>query len=373
MDLIKQVQQENPICIDDAIDDVFDFFRHNQDTSVVPVVDKQGYAQGILKERDLKSFVYAQFGKEILLKKNIKEFLHKTSICDADTKIDTLLELFTQEKNRDGIIITKGGKYFGFLNAVALLKLVYEQNLEQKRRESVDSLIVGIAHELNTPIGICITATSYLMDKVEELSQDFREGKMKKSSMENFLSGAKETCDSLYKNLNRSSSLVQSFKQVSVDRKTEEKREIKIFDFVKSSIFPLEKRMDQQSVSFELECDKDLEVMTYPESFSEALKILIDNSLDHGFENEYGGKIKLMFEKKGEYVRLEYSDNGCGIKEEEVGKIFEPFYTTKRGKGKPGLGLHILQNMIVHKMRGMIQCESESGKGTRFIVQIPTS
>lgn len=368
-DLVDPVQ---PIQLIDSLETVLEYFRENQHIIVVPVINQNDAPCGILRERDLKKFVYSRYGQEILRNKQLDEFVHLTAVCDVNTKTDILVELFTHEENSDGIIITENGRYKGFLSAAKLLKMIYELNMEEKKRESVDSLVVGIAHEINTPIGICITATSYLVDKIKEIREGFQNGKLKRSHMEGFLDTTQETANALMGNLERSASLIQSFKRVSVDRNHEEISQVKVYEFTQNIIHSFHERLKKQKISVELECEQDLVIETFTESFIEIIRILLDNALMHAFdEDSKKGTISIEFAEKGDYAHIVFKDDGKGIPESKVDKIFEPFYTTKRNRGKSGLGLHVLQNIVVQRMKGTISCKSVENKGTTFLISIP--
>lgn len=373
--LEKYVYHPETISSECSLSEVLDFFRVNRNTHIVPVINPHSKPIGILRERDMKEYVYSPFGKEILLNRSIKkkldEFIHNCPALEMDTKIETVLATFSQANEQDGIIITQDGCYYGYLSTFSLLKILHERSLIEKNKASVESLVIGIAHEINTPLGIGVTSASYLDDLILDLEGKFQSGKLKKSEMADYLDKFRSLSKSLLPNLQRAASLIQSFKQVSVHQDTEEKRMTDLYEFVNDLLQNKASALKEMQISVDVHCvGKCLTLPLYINALAEVLQSLFLNAIIHAFDGRREGKITVTITQKGEYAYIDFADNGKGMKPKIVQKIFEPFFTTKRGNYS-GLGLHVLENIVVFKMGGFVECESEEGKGTTFHIAIP--
>jgi signal transduction histidine kinase len=172
-------------------------------------------------------------------------------------------------------------------------------------------------------------------------------------------------------NLRRAADHIRSFKQVAVDQTSEDKRRFKLKDYLDEVLLSLHPTLKKTTHTIMVNCPDDLEIESYPGAFSQIITNFILNSLSHGFEHKEHGHILLDITCQNDTLQLRYSDNGKGIPQEECSRVFEPFYTTKRGQGGSGLGLHIVYNLVTQRLNGYIECESMSGIGTAFILQIP--
>ncbi len=251
------------------------------------------------------------------------------------------------------------------------LKETQKQLVESEKMAALGGLVAGVAHEINTPLGIGITAASHLELLSKEFLEKYKSDNLKRSDFEKFMDTLRQTASIILSNLNRAADLVRSFKQIAVDQSTDERRRINLKSYVEEILMSLRPKWKKTKHKVELECPDDLEIVTYPGALSQVITNLVVNSLVHGFDGIEEGVIRLKFFKKGDKIVFEYSDNGKGIPPDVLPRIFEPFFTTKRGKGGTGLGLHILYNLVTHKLGGTVECWSEVGKGTKFIIEIP--
>ena len=250
-----------------------------------------------------------------------------------------------------------------------LLKRTQKQLVQSEKMASLGNLVAGVAHEINTPVGIGITAITTLDERNKQLERDFQNQKIKRSSLENYIQFVKKSTKLILTNLQRTSDLVQSFKQVSVDQSHEQKRKFNLKKYLQDVILSVEPSYDKKNISIRLECDEDLEVYNYPGSFAQIFTNFIINSLVHGFENLNDGEIVINVEESENSLLISYRDNGKGISEDYITKIFDPFFTTNKQSGT-GLGLHIVYN-IIQKLNGTIECESEINKGVLFKMNLP--
>ncbi len=249
------------------------------------------------------------------------------------------------------------------------LQQAEKQLIQTEKMAALGGLVAGIAHEVNTPIGISVTAASLLVEKTESFWQLFQSGAMKRSDLAKFLDLAQQSSQMTLTNLQRATELIQSFKQVAVDQSSESKRVFNLSEYLEEILLQLSPKLQATQHQITIEGDRTLSLNSYPGAFSQIITNLVINSLLHAFDPEQSGTISLRFRQSGHQLSLEYSDDGNGILPEHLSKIFEPFFTTKRGQGGSGLGLHIVYNLVTQKLGGTISCESQLGQGTKFIIQ----
>ncbi len=251
------------------------------------------------------------------------------------------------------------------------LKETKDRLVQSEKMSALGGLVAGVAHEINTPIGVVITASSYLKDRTSELLEDFFLNRLKKTDLESYLNTAVEISDTILQNLKRAAHLIQRFKQVAVDRFSEKKSWFNIRENISTYLEKKLPDLEKQGCSLEFSCPDNLKILSYPLVYFNVLEDLISNSLVHAFENQQTGVIILNIYIH-ESLIIEYSDNGNGMDEEMIQNIFNPFFTTKRWQGRVGLGLHIVYNMVTRILGGELECKSTPGEGTRFVITIPS-
>ncbi len=251
------------------------------------------------------------------------------------------------------------------------LKQTQNQLVEAQKMAALGGLVAGVAHEINTPIGIGVTSASLLTQKTDELQSLYQQGKMKRSDLDKYLSTAVQSSDLVLTNLNRAAQLIKSFKQVAIDQSVEESRVFTVKPYLADVLHSLEPKLNETSHTINLEGDPGLELDSYPGIFSQIITNLIMNSLMHAYTPEAQGMMTIHFSQEADQFQLTYQDDGNGIPPDHVSKIFDPFFTTKRGRGGSGLGLHIIYNLVTQKLGGTITCESTVDVGTTFFINIP--
>jgi len=256
-------------------------------------------------------------------------------------------------------------------DALEHLKTAQSQLVESEKMASLGGLVAGVAHEINTPIGIGVTAASTLADRTTETATAYGNKQLKGSALKAYLNMAQSSSNLILNNLNRAAELIQSFKQVAVDQSNLEKRSFAVKEYIKAALINLKPHLKKTPHKITVNGDEQIKLNNYPGAFSQTITNLVMNSVRHAYPK--GGAGKLCFELKLDSERLivEYSDDGCGIPTENRDKIFEPFFTTARAKGGTGLGLHIIFNLVTQKMQGTISVQSEVGVGTTFILNLP--
>lgn len=235
---------------------------------------------------------------------------------------------------------------------------------------SLGSLVAGVAHEINTPVGVGLTGVSQLVEECNGINQRYQDGTLSETDFEDFISSAKEISDIVQKNLERTAHLIRSFKQVAVDQTSEEDRQVNIKHYFEEVAFSLASVLRKANAQVNIECAEDLFVLTNPGLLSQVLTNLIVNSVNHGFLERKSGSIHISVSELSETeFEIHYKDDGKGIAAENLAKIFDPFFTTQRGSGGTGLGLNITYNIITNALKGSIVCHSEAGAGVEFVIR----
>ncbi|GAB6091025.1 substrate-binding domain-containing protein [Spirochaeta dissipatitropha] len=249
-------------------------------------------------------------------------------------------------------------------NSLQTLELAQEKLVEAEKMAALGELVAGIAHEVNTPLGAAITACSFLQDEAAE----------------NEL--VAESSRIIIDNLVRARDLIRNFRQIAADRGYEEVRIFNMHEYLKMIVESMKPVLREGAHEVEICCPLELEVYGYPGAIGQIISNLIQNSVLHGFETRQSGKIRIAVETVvGDSIpefMITYSDNGCGVREEDRKKIFNPFFTSKRGSGSTGLGLHIVYNLVSQVLGGKISCDfpgegSAAEAGICFRIQAPIS
>ncbi|MBV8681197.1 MAG: HAMP domain-containing histidine kinase [Aquitalea sp.] len=256
----------------------------------------------------------------------------------------------------------------------ALQQLVQTQQtlVETERLASLGGLVAGVAHEINTPVGITLTTASHLATATLHINEKLDNGGVKKSDFQAYLDTAKESCELILSNAEKAANLIHSFKQVAVDQTSEQRRDFQLNDYLNEIVTSLKPRFKRSQTSIHIECEDDMLLDSYPGAISQVVTNLLVNAVVHGFDEKPGGTISILAERSGSSdVRLSIKDNGKGIPAEHLSRIFDPFFTTRRGSGGSGLGLHIVYNIVRQRLGGNIEVHSTLGQGSTFIITMP--
>jgi len=252
------------------------------------------------------------------------------------------------------------------------LEKTQDKLIESEKMASLGGLVAGVAHEINTPLGIALTGITYFDEISHNIHQIYETQEMTQEDFEKYLDDSKDISSQVLKNIQRASDLVQSFKQVSVDQTSEIKREFYVKDYINSIILSIHNQIKRTHITIENNIPSDVKINSYPGAFGQVITNLILNSLIHGYSNKDKGLISFSLKKEKNNILLHYKDNGKGIKESDLPHIFEPFFTTRRGIGGTGLGLNILYNIVKKQFGGEISCASKINEGVDFTIIIPT-
>ncbi len=252
------------------------------------------------------------------------------------------------------------------------LRNTQKQLIESEKMSALGGLVAGVAHEVNTPLGISITAASIFKTKIKALEKAINNNTLSKQDMDDFIADMKDADDILIKNLDRAALLIKNFKKISVDQSTEELRTFELNEYIQEIISTFRSELRHHKVSLDLQLSpQKIPMNSYPGSIAQMVINLLQNSIVHAFEGNQDRKITLKTECTDKHATIICSDNGKGIDENMAQKVFEPFVTSKRNKGGTGLGLNITYNLVTQQLGGTIKlCEAEN-KGACFLIRIP--
>lgn len=252
------------------------------------------------------------------------------------------------------------------------LKEAQSMIVQNEKMAALGQMVSGVAHELNTPIGNAFTASTYIKSTATNLIERVNSGNVKKSefveSVQEMFNGA----DIIFRNLNVASGLISNFKQIAVDHQSMEWREFNVYEILKGVVISFNIDLRNANVQLDLRCSEEFSMRSYPGAMVHIVSNLIRNSLLHGFNGREKGRIHMDVMSYEDRIMIVYKDDGVGMSQETLQKIYDPFYTTKRAKGGTGLGMNIVFNYITNVLQGTIVCESILGSGTTFRIELPT-
>ncbi|QBL08709.1 sensor histidine kinase [Rheinheimera sp. D18] len=251
------------------------------------------------------------------------------------------------------------------------LKQAQDRLVQSEKMAALGGLVAGITHEVNTPVGIGVTATSFLDEKLQALAIAYNDKTLTPKMLESFIEEAGQSTELLQSNLMRASELIASFKQIAVDQASEAIRTINLFDYLNEIIRSLQPNFKKTHHQIEVNCPDNIILNCPAGAISQIFTNLLMNSLIHGFENIENGLVRITVLDEDENVDIKYSDNGRGLPPEQLDKLFYPFFTTKRDQGGSGLGTHIAYNLVRQTLGGSIQVSSELGKGLHYHICFP--
>ena len=256
-------------------------------------------------------------------------------------------------------------------NSLNKLKSMQTQLIESEKNASMGQLISGIAHEINTPIGICITSASYLNDQSNDFFKRYGKNELTKKDFEDYIDTQQTSSSLINENLKKASELISVFKQVSVDQDLDTPRKLNLGHFIEELLSSFNHKIKNKSIKTVFDYQQDFEVYTYAGSLIVILTQLINNSLLHAFGDTDDGIITIKISLENDKVILVYRDNGCGMSEENSKKMLSPFFTTKRNQGFCGLGMNIVYNQATQKLLGQLSCTSSPDTGIYINLSFP--
>jgi len=292
-----------------------------------------------------------------------------TALKHAQERIIKLNESLEERvKGRTSEVVASNKK---LSNTIESLSQTQDQLIESRKMAALGELVVGVAHEINTPLGVAMTAISYLNKQFEQIETIYQHKELTRKDFESFFDEYRKSSEISQKNMQRVAELVNQFKQAAIDQHSDKKRWFNVREYIQEALIYLEPNLENISHHINVTCADDFKIYSYPSSFCQIVSALLMNSLIHGFEFIDEGNIDISARLDGEKFRFNYRDNGKGMTEEQVERVFNPFFTTTRGKGGRGLGAFIAYNLITQRLGGTIECSSVVGKGVYFKIELP--
>lgn len=260
------------------------------------------------------------------------------------------------------------------IDRTAELEAAQEKLVESEKMAALGNLVAGIAHEVNTPLGIALTSVSNCKEELKDIYRDFENDELTEQGFKDFEAICSEGLNLAETSLMRAANLVQDFKRTSADQTSLEIEEIALDEYIPRVCNPLKPMLRKEQVELSIEVTPNLVITTCPGIIAQLLTNLISNAQRHAFGpsvNNNENRVSVSCSKNAKGIVISVQDNGKGIPEALHKKVFEPFYTTARDKGGTGLGLNILYNLVRQKLNGETDLTSIPGEGTKVTVCIP--
>lgn len=256
--------------------------------------------------------------------------------------------------------------------ALRNLRETGETLVEAEKLAALGRLVAGVAHEVNNPIGISLTVASALERRTGKFIDEVAQGELKRSSLNDFLLSCRDASSQLVGNLNRAAELIQSFKQVAADRNHSDHRTFDLANLTQQVLLSLRAGLRKQNLTLTLDCQPGLVMNSHPGPYGQALTNLFLNSIAHAFPDDRPGAIMISAREAGtDKVEITFADDGVGMSRDVRRHAFDPFFTTRRGQGGTGLGLHIVRSIVTSRLGGQLDLDSEPGAGTRITMILP--
>ncbi|ATD07684.1 ATP-binding protein [Pseudoalteromonas piscicida] len=259
------------------------------------------------------------------------------------------------------------------LNALERMHQYQNQIIENEKMASLGQMVAGVAHEVNTPIGLGITGSTLLRDKLSDIREAFQTKSLTSKQLERFVNDGIENLDLIYRNLNRAAELVSSFKRLAVSQDLEVNSQIDLSNLLTEVVASMRAELSTKQPEVTIDCDSGLAIESKAGPLQQVLEQLISNSLLHGFKDQQNNSIAITVKPSMGQLAIEYADNGMGVPKAIKKRIFDPFITTRRGEGGSGLGMHLVYNLVTQALGGSITLDEEFSQGAKFIITLPLS
>jgi PAS domain S-box-containing protein len=258
--------------------------------------------------------------------------------------------------------------------AVDSLALAQDELVRSEKLASLGSMVAGVAHELNTPIGNALTVSTTMKESRDALASEMKGGALRRSTLEQYLASGESGFDMLVRNLERAGRLITNFKEVAVDQTSDRRRRFRLVDIVEECVHTFQAGVGARSPEFQVDVDDAIEFDAYPGALGQVFLNLFENARVHAFADDARGKVRIGAKALPEdLIQLSVSDNGKGIAPDALSKVFDPFFTTRLGHGGSGLGLAIVYRLVTRKLGGKVRVSSEPGQGAIFIIELPVT
>lgn len=253
------------------------------------------------------------------------------------------------------------------------LEEAHERLVESEKMAALGTLVAGVAHEVNTPLGVALTAASHCEEELSVLKKSFQSGELEEAQFVAFVERMGEGLAMMGRNLHRAAELVQSFKRTAADQTVLEADRFELGEYVRATLASLGPALRSAGVVVRFQLDDGLDMHAYPGAIAQILTNLVTNSARHAFPDAHTGpkEVRVAASADGDSICVTFEDTGVGLNEEQQRRLFEPFFTTARGRGGTGLGMAIVYNLVTQKLGGTLVADSELGRGLRVAMVMP--
>lgn len=373
---------------------VAELFQRDPALPGVIVLDKGGEPQALADRATFLLHFSQRYGRDLYARRPVTHLADRQPLLvPMDTGLSALNTLIAERKpdalHRGFVLVDAAGKAAGIGQGIDVMRLTAEEmarTLERLRATQHDliqaekmaalgSLVAGVAHEINTPLGVAVTAATAFAQDTDRFARSYRDGSLRRADLEDYVGSATEAMGFVLGNISRAADLVQSFKQVAVDQTTDQARRFDLGDYVGEVLRSLQPQLRRLPHRLDTRLDEGLVVDSAPGAIAQIVTNLVMNALTHAFTGrDVSGSIRVTLRPSPGtpgWAELAVADDGGGIDAATLPRIFDPFFTTRRDAGGSGLGLHLVYNLVTQRLGGRIDVESRVGDGTRFVVAFP--
>ncbi|RVU39945.1 HAMP domain-containing histidine kinase [Rheinheimera riviphila] len=251
------------------------------------------------------------------------------------------------------------------------LKQTQEALLQSEKQASLGALVSGVAHEVNTPLGIIITSVTCMHEQLHRIHKDMTAGKLTRQVLQDNVSSLLEAAQLITHNADRASQLVTNFKLLAKEQSTEAERSFDLSAYLTEVLQSLQPQLAKAHIELQMQLEPKITLVGMPGLFHQVLSTMVSNVIQHAYPRGEGGYCKVELYRQNQFLMLALSDGGQGIEHDQLKHVFDPFYTTQLGTGTSGLGLAIVHRIVRSNLCGQISVQSREQEGTRFEIQIP--
>lgn len=373
---------------------VAELFQADPTLPGVIVADSSGRPMALADRATFLLHFSQRYGRDLYARRPVTHLADRQPLLvPLDTGLSALNALIAEQKpdalHRGFILVDSGGRAVGLGQGIDVMRLTAEEMartldrlrttqrdlIQAEKMAALGGLVAGVAHEINTPLGVAVTAATAFAQDTERFATAYRDGSLRRSLLEDYVASATEAMGFVLGNITRAADLVQSFKQVAVDQTTDQVRRFDLGDYLGEVLRSLQPQLRRLPHRLETDLAEGLEVDCTPGAIAQIVTNLVMNALTHAFTGtDSAGTIRVhlrAIENPADWAELSVMDDGRGIDAATLPRIFDPFFTTRRDAGGTGLGLHLVYNLVTQRLGGRIDVESRVGQGTRFIVRFP--
>lgn len=251
------------------------------------------------------------------------------------------------------------------------LQSTQKKLIESEKLASLGSMVIGIAHEVNTPLGVGLTASSYLYELSDQIHDALKKPELSSQEIANYLEQIKTSMSLIFSSFEKASKAIEKFKLISLERFEEKKSSFNLKELLTDTVVLVQPLLKTSNHIIEIQCPNDLQIYSYKEAFFQIVTQLTSNALRYAFDLNQEGQIFINVTQTGHLLEIIFEDNGVGMEPQVLNHIFDPFFTTNKSlKGGFGFGLYLVYNLVVFKLGGSIDCHSEYHKGTRYVIRL---